>query len=208
MAEERLARRRGSAGRVLDRGDHGRRRGAAQRRQPHRAHLARRREWQRQRHHPRRLPADQCSRRGRRRRTPKRRSPTAPRVKVDVVGRDVLSDLAVLEGAERGACAGRDGTRRGPAGGPARGGRRQSARPRGQRHRRHRVRAGPLVADEIGQGGRRGDPDRRRTESRKQRRRTRRRARPDGRRQHCGRGSRPRDLPFRSTSRRTGSSRR
>ncbi len=129
-------------------------------------------------------------------------------VKVDVVGRDVLSDLAVLKARGRGPCAGGDGTRRGSAGGPARGGRRQSARSGGQRHRRHRVRAGAVIADEIGSGGRRGDSDRRRAQSGQQRRRARRRAGPDGRRQHRGRGSRSGTCGSDQRARRTGSSRR
>ena len=129
-------------------------------------------------------------------------------VKVDVVGRDVLSDLAVLKA--RGAV---------PA--PVAMGRAEDLRVGqlvvavgnplglgGQRHRRHRVRAGAVIADEIGSGGRRGDSDGRRAQSGQQRRRARRRAGPDGRRQHRGRGSRSGTCGSSQSTPPTGSSRR
>ena len=107
-----------------------------------------------------------------------------------VVGRDPLSDLAVLRADGGDASPGAVGGCRDPPRRAARRRARQPARPRRQRDRRRRLRTRPIAPDAGGPRGRRGDPDGCRAQPRQQRRRARRQRRPDGGREHRRRGRR------------------
>ena len=132
------------------------------------------------------------------------RSSTGASASFRVVGRDPLSDLAVIraDGRRRRRPAGRRGA---PQGRPARRRDRQPARLRGIGHgrRRERARASLAAARRPREPARRErHPDRRRAQPGQLRRRARRLARPRRRDQHRGRRHRPRARRSRSTPRR------
>ena len=107
----------------------------------------------------------------------------------EVVGRDQLSDLAVVRADGDGFVEAELGDADAPAGRPARGGHRQPARLQRLGHGRRGVRPRPVAAGALAPSrarDRQRDPDRRRAQSRQLGRRARRQPRARGGREHGG----------------------